>query len=66
MIQHGLSSFGDRPLAAAESLDPLMDKAVKVVPEALRKCTPVSVKATTGLHLLRPLQSAEILKTVEC
>ena len=65
MIQPGLSSFGDRPLAAAESLDPLMDKAVKVVPESLRKCTPVAVKATAGLRLLGPSQSTEILKAVE-
>ena len=66
MIQRGLSLFGDRPLAAAESLDPLMDKAVKVVPESLRKCTPVAIKATASLCLLGPLQSAEILKAVEC
>jgi guanosine-diphosphatase len=65
MTQPGLSSFKGRPAAAAESLDVLMDEAVKVVPESLRKCTPVAVKATAGLRLLGPEQSAEILEAVE-
>jgi guanosine-diphosphatase len=65
MTQPGLSSFKGRPSAAAESLDVLLDEAVKVVPESLRKCTPVAVKATAGLRLLGPEQSAEILEAVE-
>lgn len=65
MTQPGLSSFKGRPSAAAESLDTLLDEAVKVVPEHLRKCTPVAVKATAGLRILGGEQSEEILKAVE-
>jgi guanosine-diphosphatase len=65
MTQPGLSSFKDRPKAAAESLDVLMDEAVRVVPESMRKCTPVAVKATAGLRMLGTSQSGEILEAVK-
>jgi len=64
MTQPGLSSF-QSPSAAAESLDVLLDEAVKVVPESLRKCTPVAVKATAGLRLLGSSQSKDILDAIE-
>ena len=65
MTQPGLSSFKNRPSAAAESLDVLLDEAVNVVPESLRKCTPVAVKATAGLRLLGSSESAEILEAIK-
>jgi guanosine-diphosphatase len=65
MTQPGLSSFKNQPSAAAESLDVLLDEAVNVVPESLRKCTPVAVKATAGLRLLGSSESAEILEAVK-
>ncbi|KZO92638.1 nucleoside phosphatase GDA1/CD39 [Calocera viscosa TUFC12733] len=61
----GLSSYSGRPAEAAESLDELMDEALRVVPEQLRGCTPVAVKATAGLRLLGQAESAEILQAVE-
>ncbi|KAJ7490712.1 nucleoside phosphatase GDA1/CD39 [Mycena latifolia] len=64
MTQPGLSSFAGRPTEAAASLDVLMDEAMRVVPAALRKCTPVAVKATAGLRLLPGSQSADILAAV--
>jgi guanosine-diphosphatase len=64
MTQPGLSSFSGNPDGAAQSLDALMDEAVATVPEKLRKCTPVAVKATAGLRLLGPEQSTEILQAV--
>ncbi|KAL1680353.1 nucleoside phosphatase family-domain-containing protein [Schizophyllum commune] len=64
MTQPGLSSFAGRPEEAAKSLDVLMDEAMRVVPESLRKCTPVAVKATAGLRLLPGSQSADILDAV--
>lgn len=64
MIQPGLSSYAGLPTAAAESLDPLLDEAMTVVPESLRGCTPVAVKATAGLRLLGARQSDDILKAV--
>ena len=43
MTQPGLSSYKSDALAAAQSLDILLDEAVKVVPQELQKCTPVAV-----------------------
>lgn len=60
----GLSKYAGDAQAAAESLDPLMDEAVRVVPKELVKCTPVAVKATAGLRLLGESQAAEILAAV--
>ncbi|KAI0056575.1 hypothetical protein BV25DRAFT_1813895 [Artomyces pyxidatus] len=60
----GLSAYSGKPEQAAASLDKLLDVALQIVPEALRKCTPVAVKATAGLRLLGQAQSAEILAAV--
>ena len=65
MIKGGLSSYAGKPEEAAQSLDVLLDEAVKVVPKSLQKCTPVAVKATAGLRLLPGSQSADILRAVE-
>ncbi|KAJ7641375.1 nucleoside phosphatase family-domain-containing protein [Roridomyces roridus] len=64
MTEPGLSSFAGNPAKAATSLDVLLDEAMRVVPQALRKCTPVAVKATAGLRLLPGSQSADILEAV--
>lgn len=63
--QPGLSDYASDPLGAAKSLDVLMTEAMRVVPEHLRKCTPVAVKATAGLRLLPGSQAGDILKAVE-
>ncbi|KZT23410.1 nucleoside phosphatase GDA1/CD39 [Neolentinus lepideus HHB14362 ss-1] len=65
MTQPGLSSFAKSPSDAARSLDVLLDEAVKTVPEGLRKCTPVAVKATAGLRLLGATESQAILDAVK-
>jgi guanosine-diphosphatase len=65
MTKPGLSEYSGRPAeAAAETLDVLLDEAVNVVPEPLRACTPVAVKATAGLRLLGTSQSADILAAI--
>lgn len=64
MTKPGLSSYKGRPVDAAASLDVLLDEALAIVPESLRKCTPVAVKATAGLRLLGPEQSDSILNAV--
>ncbi len=63
-IQPGLSAYARDPTAAAASLDPLFEEAYRVVPEELRKCTPVEVKATAGLRLLGAQESVAILDEV--
>ncbi|KAF9222946.1 hypothetical protein BS17DRAFT_782856 [Gyrodon lividus] len=65
MIQPGLSHYAESPQEAAGSLDVLLDEAMRVVPESLRSCTPVAVKATAGLRFLGSQESADILLAVE-
>ncbi|EHK41835.1 uncharacterized protein TrAtP1_011482 [Trichoderma atroviride] len=48
----GLSAFKNDPVGAAKSLDVLMAVAMEHVPDALKKCSPVAVKATAGLRLI--------------
>ena len=60
----GLSSYKADAEGAAKSLDSLMDKAVETVPDALKSCTPVAVKATAGLRKLGTEMSERILEAV--
>ncbi|PWN44000.1 nucleoside phosphatase GDA1/CD39 [Ceraceosorus guamensis] len=64
MIRGGLSSYGPNAQGAANSLRPLLQTAYKSVPPSLRRCTPISVKATAGLRLLGAKQSKDILNAV--
>ena len=65
MIQPGLSDRTKTPEGAAESLDVLLNEALRVVPASLHACTPLAVKATAGLRLLGVEKSQEILEAVE-
>lgn len=60
----GLSAYPDDPEAAAKSLDGLMEVAMSNVPEKLKSCTPIAVKATAGLRLLGTEKSEKILDAV--
>ncbi|KND93784.1 putative guanosine-diphosphatase, partial [Tolypocladium ophioglossoides CBS 100239] len=60
----GLSKYGDDPIAAAKTLDPLMKVAMDNVPDKLKRCSPVAVKATAGLRLLGPEKSQAVLDEV--
>ncbi|KAK3937654.1 guanosine-diphosphatase [Diplogelasinospora grovesii] len=60
----GLSAYEDDPEAAAKSLDPLLEAAIAVVPDKLKSCSPVAVKATAGLRQVGPEKSDKILKAV--
>nr|POF14009.1 putative guanosine-diphosphatase [Quercus suber] len=60
----GLSSYKSDAEGAAKSLDVLMEVAMKNVPEKLKGCTPIAVKATAGLRKLGPEMSDAILKAV--
>ncbi|KAI8584916.1 nucleoside phosphatase family-domain-containing protein [Geranomyces variabilis] len=64
-LKPGLSSpTFNTPEEAANSLDPLLQLALKHVPEDSRKCTPVSVKATAGLRMLKDHKGEKILDAV--
>jgi guanosine-diphosphatase len=60
----GLSSYGEDAEGAAKSLDVLMDVAMKHVPEKLKACTPLAVKATAGLRKMPGNQAQNILDAV--
>lgn len=60
----GLSSYDADAEGAAKSLDVLLDLAVEKVPDALKGCTPIAVKATAGLRKLGPEKSKNILDAV--
>lgn len=60
----GLSKYKDDPVAAAKSLDPLLQHALEHVPEKIKRCTPIAVKATAGLRLAGPEKSQAILDQV--
>ena len=64
MLKPGLSYYKDDADAAAKSLKKLLDTAVNSVPEELRACTPIAVKATAGLRMLGKKQSDNILASV--
>lgn len=64
MLKGGLSNYGTDPAAAADSLRPLLNSALARIPHALRKCTPVAVKATAGLRLLPGKQAEDVIKAV--
>ncbi|KAJ2403160.1 Guanosine-diphosphatase [Coemansia sp. RSA 2559] len=61
----GLSSFDGNADGAAHSLDDLMEVAMRGVPESLRSCTPIAVKATAGLRMLGAEKSQRILSAIE-
>lgn len=60
----GLSSYKSDAEGAAKSLDMLLDVAVQTVPDSLKGCTPIAVKATAGLRKLGKELSDNILKAV--
>jgi guanosine-diphosphatase len=60
----GLSAYPDDPQKAAESLDVLLNDAVRLVPSDLQRKTPIAVKATAGLRLLGQSKGEDILKAV--
>lgn len=60
----GLSKYKDDPMAAAKTLDDLMEVAMKTVPDKLKGCSPVAVKATAGLRMIGSEASEKILETV--
>ncbi|KAL5366358.1 nucleoside phosphatase GDA1/CD39 [Aspergillus floccosus] len=60
----GLSSYKEDAEGAARSLDPLMQVAMRTVPDEYKSCSPVAVKATAGLRMLGPELSENILQAV--
>ncbi|KAJ0958108.1 putative apyrase [Helianthus annuus] len=64
-LKPGLSANAKHPTVAADTLLPLLEKAEKVVPQSMRKTTPVKVGATAGLRQLGTDASERILQAVK-
>lgn len=60
----GLSKYKDDPIAAAKTLDDLMAVAMSSIPDKLKGCSPIAVKATAGLRMIGIEASKKILDTV--
>ncbi|EGT40234.1 hypothetical protein CAEBREN_28059 [Caenorhabditis brenneri] len=64
-VKPGLSSFAKSPSSAADSLEPLLQRARKEVPHFMWEKTPITLKATAGLRLLPGDMADDILEKVE-
>lgn len=63
-VKPGLSAFAQQPDKAGEAIAELLGHAKSRIPQQMWKNTPVALKATAGLRLLPPQQSAAIIDTV--
>ena len=61
-LKPGLSSFASDPEQGAASLKPLLEVAMRTVPEAARAATTVEVRATAGLRMLPGAQAENLLQ----
>lgn len=64
-VKPGLSSYADNPAEGAKSIEVLLEKARDKIPEAARKATPITLKATAGLRLLPQDKAQALLDAVE-
>jgi len=58
----GLSAYVEKPTEGADSLKPLLAKAVAFIPKELHSTTPVALRATAGLRMLGPAPAQKILE----
>ncbi|NWU93340.1 ENTP8 diphosphohydrolase, partial [Upupa epops] len=55
----GISSYADNPAEAGVSLKPCLDEAMKIVPAEQQRETPLYLRATAGMRLLREQNSTK-------
>ena len=60
----GLSAFARSPALAGKQVSDLVDCAARMVPEEFHKRTPLYVKATAGLRLVKPAMAEAVLEAV--
>ncbi|XP_029708529.1 ectonucleoside triphosphate diphosphohydrolase 5 isoform X1 [Aedes albopictus] len=58
----GLSAFADKPQEGAATIDKLLQEARNVIPKEKMATTPLVLKATAGLRLLKPEQAEGLLQ----
>ncbi|RWS11914.1 ectonucleoside triphosphate diphosphohydrolase 5-like protein, partial [Dinothrombium tinctorium] len=64
-VKPGLSSYNAKPYQAVLSLIPLLKVANLVIPKQERHQTPILLKATAGLRLLKMHEANSIITTVD-
>jgi len=60
----GLSSFADNPQKGVQSINSLLEKAKKEIPEKYWSSTPLILRATAGLRLLPQEKAENLLNSV--
>jgi Golgi nucleoside diphosphatase len=60
-LKPGVSSFASEPHKAAESIQPLLDEALKAVPADQHASTPIALYATAGLRLVKPQSASDAI-----
>jgi guanosine-diphosphatase len=60
----GLSSYRADTEGAAKSLNTLLDVAMKTIPDKLKACSPIAVKATAGLRKLNQTLGPDASKNI--
>lgn len=63
-IKPGLSSFSNAPAQAVNTIKPLLDKALLVIPKQYHEMTKFSLKATAGLRMISDKLANQILDNV--
>lgn len=63
-VTPGLSSYREDPKKAAESIEGLLEKVKSFVPQEHWPSTPLVLKATAGLRLLKPVEAENLLNAV--
>ncbi|XP_078664420.1 ectonucleoside triphosphate diphosphohydrolase 8-like isoform X3 [Branchiostoma floridae x Branchiostoma belcheri] len=64
-VRPGISSYISNPVLVKRDLTLLLQSAAAVVPEELQSSTPVYLKATAGMRLLRPADVDAIFDQIE-
>lgn len=64
-VEPGLSDFAQDPKRGAESIQPMLDEALQVVPVEQHSTTPVRLGATAGLRLLPGDEAVNLLQEVQ-
>lgn len=63
-VKPGLSSFSTDPEKAVDSIKPLLDQAIEVIPENQHAITRLTLKATAGLRMVSDEIAFKILNNV--
>lgn len=63
-VKPGLSSYAKNPDEATESIKPLLNQALEVIPQKHQSLTHISLKATAGLRMISDEIANRILKNI--